>query len=240
MAGHSKWANIKHRKGAQDAKRGKIFQKLSKEISVAATRGADINSNPALRLAVSKARSASMPKSNIEKAIAKGSGSGKDAVQYTELTYSGTVSKGVQILVVCLTDNLNRLTANIGSMFRRANGALGKQNSIPYVFERKGLIEIDSSLITEDDITMIALDAGASDIVVEDKYYSITCEPEDFVEVLDKIRSATNFEEFLSAEISYIANSTVDLDEEEAQKVLDFIERLESDDDVQNVYHNLG
>ncbi|OYD26709.1 YebC/PmpR family DNA-binding regulatory protein [Mycoplasma testudineum] len=240
MAGHSKWSNIKHRKGAQDAKRGKIFQKLSKEISVAAQRGPDVDSNPALRLAVSKAKSASMPKTNIEKAIAKGSGSQKDGETFIETMYAGTVSKGVQILVICLTDNLNRLTSNIKSYFNRANGNLGKQNAVPFVFDQKGLIEIDRKLIDQEKIEAYAIEAGAEDIQVEDEYYSITTAPSDFLDVLDSIKQSNGFEEFLSAEISYIPNTYVELDEEDNEKVLNFIEKLEDDDDIQTVYHNLG
>ncbi|CAC13797.1 conserved hypothetical protein [Mycoplasmopsis pulmonis] len=241
MAGHSKWANIKHRKGAQDAARAKIFQKFAKEIYVAAVAGGpDVDSNPALRLAVNKAKSKSMPKVNIEKAIAKASGNSKSSSTYSEYIYSGTVSKGVQILVICLSDNFNRLSSNIKSYFNKAGGQLSKQGSIPYVYQQKGLIEIDKKLISEDKITEIALEAGAEDIQAEDNYYSITCEPSSFNQVSEFIEKATGFSEFLTREVSYIASDYVELDDESSEKVMAFIEKLENDEDVQAVYHNLG
>lgn len=155
MAGHSKWANIKHRKGAQDALRSKMFAKFSKEIMVAAAKGgSDLNSNSALRLVVAKAKAKSMPKANIDKAIAKATGSGKEGIQYKEIWYSGNLPYGVSIIVQILTDNVNRAISNLQAIFKRANGQIGKQNSIPYIFEQKGYFEFAKTGINEDELML--------------------------------------------------------------------------------------
>ncbi|MBN3534681.1 YebC/PmpR family DNA-binding transcriptional regulator [Mycoplasma procyoni] len=239
MAGHSKWANIKHRKGAQDAIRGKIFAKFSKEIMVAAAKGGgDIETNPALRLVVSKARAKSMPKANIEKAIAKATGASREGVDFKEIIYSGTLAGGVTFLVICLSDNMNRVTSNIQALFRKAGGQVGKQGAIPYVFDQKGVLEIEKNLANEEELMMFALEAGASDFVSENEYYEIYTEPGDFLKVKAELDKQYNFE-YKTAEVTYIPNQEVALDEEKTKKLLEHIEKFEDDEDVQEVFHNM-
>ncbi|UVD81443.1 YebC/PmpR family DNA-binding transcriptional regulator [Mycoplasma iguanae] len=241
MAGHSKWANIKHRKGAQDALRGKIFAKFSKEIMVAAARGGgDIESNAALRLIVSKARTKSMPKANIEKAIAKATGSSKEGIDFKEIIYSGSLPGGVQVLVLGLTDNTNRITSNIQAYFKKAGGQIGKQGTIPYVFKQRGLIEIKKDAVDEETLMMFALDNGAEDFISEDvENYEIYSNPSDFMtlkEALDKEFSL----EYITAEVTYIPEMEVDLSKESTEKLLNHIEKMEDDEDVQEVFHNIN
>ncbi|MGZ9428852.1 YebC/PmpR family DNA-binding transcriptional regulator [Mycoplasma sp. 1012] len=239
MAGHSKWANIKHRKGAQDAIRGKIFAKFSKEIMVAAAKGGgDIDTNPALRLVVSKARAKSMPKANIEKAIAKATGASKEGIDFKEVIYSGTLAGGVTFLVICLTDNMNRITANIQALFKKAGGQVGKQGSIPYVFDQKGVLEIEKNLANEEELMLFALENGAEDFKSENEYYEIYCEPSNFLSLKTALDKQYNFE-YKTAEVTYIPNQEVQLDEEKTKKLLEHIEKFEDDDDIQEVFHNM-
>ncbi|MGZ9432545.1 YebC/PmpR family DNA-binding transcriptional regulator [Mycoplasma sp. 613B] len=239
MAGHSKWANIKHRKGAQDAIRGKIFAKFSKEIMVAAAKGGgEIDTNPALRLVVSKARAKSMPKANIEKAIAKATGASKEGIDFKEVIYSGTLAGGVTFLVICLTDNMNRITANIQALFKKAGGQVGKQGSIPYVFDQKGVLEIEKNLANEEELMLFSLENGAEDFKSENEYYEIYCEPSKFLSLKTALDKQYNFE-YKTAEVTYIPNQEVQLDEEKTKKLLEHIEKFEDDDDIQEVFHNM-
>lgn len=237
MAGHSKWANIQHRKGAQDAKRAKIFNKFSKEIMVAAGRGgADLNSNSSLRLAVAKAKAASMPKKNIESAIAKGAGI-KGGNSFIESTYAGNVG-GISFLINCLSDNANRLASNIQFYFNRANGAVAGPSSVAYIFDRLGILELSRSVGEEEEVMMIAIEAGASDFEATENSYFIYTDPTLFSEVKEKLEKQ-NLTEFLTAEVRYVANQEVKIPKDKAEAILEFIEKLEDDEDIQDVYHNL-
>ncbi|UWD33905.1 YebC/PmpR family DNA-binding transcriptional regulator [Mesomycoplasma molare] len=239
MAGHSKWANIKHRKGAQDAIRGKIFAKFSKEIMVAAAKGGgDIDTNPALRMVVSKARAKSMPKANIEKAIAKATGASKEGIDFKEVIYSGTLAGGVNFLVICLTDNMNRVSANVQSLFKKAGGQIGKQGSIPYVFDQKGILEIEKSLVDEEELMLFALENGADDFKSENEFYEIYSSPSNFLELKNAIDKKYGFE-YKTAEVTYIPNQEIQLDKEKTQKLLEHLEKFEDDDDIQEVFHNM-
>ena len=222
MSGHSKWATTKAHKFAQDAKRSQMFQKFSKEIMVAATIGGpDPDSNPALKLAIARAKSRSMPKANIDKAIAKVAGGAKDGNNFQSYFYSGTAFGGVTFLVSCLTDNFNRLSSNIKHHFLHANGSLGKQGSIPYVFEQKG-----------------TLDSGASDFEVEEENYVITTEPSQFSNVKQALDDAFKIENYSTSEVTYVPNSYVEISEDKVAQLEKFIDLLEDDEDVQDVYHN--
>lgn len=239
MSGHSKWATTKAHKFAQDAKRSKMFQKFSKEIMVAATIGGpDPDANPSLKLAIAKAKSRSMPKANIEKAIAKVKGGGKEGNNYQSYLYSGTAFGGVNFLVSCLSDNFNRLASNMKHYFNRVNGNLGKQGSVPYVFEQKGIIEIPSNIASEDDVMMLVLDAGALDFQNENGNYIIYTEPNMFSKVKQAVDETFKIENYITSEITYIPNSFVDIPEDKNEQIEKFIDSLEDDEDVQEVFHN--
>ncbi|WP_036430729.1 YebC/PmpR family DNA-binding transcriptional regulator [Mycoplasmopsis felis] len=238
MAGHSHSANIAHRKGAQDAARGKIFQKLSKEIFVAASLGPDPDMNPALKLAISKAKSKNMPKENIERAIAKAKGT-KSSDSFTELIFNATISGGATFIVVTLSDNVNRVKSNIQAYFNKQNATLGKTGQIPFVFDKKGIIEISKNETTEDDLMMIALESGADDIQTLDDSFIIFCKPENFSELKNALETNLKIENFIQCEVTYIPNMYVEYDEEKRNKLLEFAEKLKDDDDVQDVYHNI-
>ncbi|CCP24407.1 YebC/PmpR family DNA-binding transcriptional regulator [Mycoplasmopsis cynos] len=238
MAGHSHSANIAHRKGAQDAARGKIFQKLSKEIFVAASSGPDPDMNPALKLAIAKAKSKNMPKDNIERAIAKAKGS-KNSDTYTELTFNATVSGGATFIVVTLSDNVNRVKSNIQSYFNKQNATLGKTGQIPFAFDKKGIIEISKELVSEEDLMMIALENNVENIENETESFVILCAPEDFSTLKNAIETKLKIDNFIQCEVTYIPNMYVEYDEEKEKKLLDFVEKLKDDDDVQDVYHNI-
>ena len=236
MSGHSKWATIKHAKGAADAKRGQLFTKFIKEISIAARMGGgDPNSNPRLRTAILKARASNMPKDNIERAIKKGTGELGNAV-FEEKLYEGYGPAGVAILVEVLTDNNNRAAANVRNIFSKTGGNLGATGSVSYMFKRKGVIEFDAEAINEDEIMDVALEAGAEDIVNEDGVVTVTTDPADFATVLEALQ-AKGYES-LSAEVSMVPDTYSALDNDQAAKLQKLIDRLEEDDDVQNVYHN--
>ncbi|BBU47848.1 YebC/PmpR family DNA-binding transcriptional regulator [Mycoplasmopsis felis] len=238
MAGHSHSANIAHRKGAQDAARGKIFQKLSKEIFVAASLGPDPDMNPALKLAISKAKSKNMPKENIERAIAKPKGT-KSSDSFTELVFNATISGGATFIVVTLSDNVNRVKSNIQAYFNKQNATLGKTGQIPFVFDKKGIIEISKNETTEDDLMMIALESGADDIQTLDDSFIIFCKPENFSELKNALETNLKIENFIQCEVTYIPNMYVEYDEEKRNKLLEFAEKIKDDDDVQDVYHNI-
>lgn len=236
MAGHSKWANIKHRKGAQDAKRGKIFTKLIKEITVAAREGGpDPETNPRLRLAIQNAKGQNMPKDNIERAVNKGSG---ETVDYTESTYEGYGPYGVAVFVETATDNQNRTVSNVRALFSKYGGSLSVNGSVDYLFERKGIFLIDIEEGADlDELTLELIDGGAEEVEYHENMAHVTCAMEDFGNMQRKMEDLNlNVE---SAELQRIPTTTVSLEDEEFNKVMGLIEALEDDDDVQKVYHNL-
>ncbi len=236
MAGHSKWANIKHRKASQDAKRGKIFTKLIRELTVAAKEGGGVpDDNPRLRAAVDKALSANMKKDTIEKAIQRGAGGG-DGDNYDELTYEGYGPNGVAILVECMTDNVNRTVSQVRAAFSKHGGNLGTNGSVSYLFDKKGQITFDNG-VDEDQIIEAALEAGADDVVSHDDgsidvFTSVT----EFMEVKQSLLQSGL--EPVHAEVGMISSTTVALDVESGQKALKLLDVLEDLDDTQNVYHN--
>ncbi|QKK01734.1 MAG: YebC/PmpR family DNA-binding transcriptional regulator [Pseudomonadota bacterium] len=236
MAGHSKWANIQHRKKAQDAKRGKIFTRLIREISVAAREGGgDPEANPRLRLAIDKANSANVPKDNIERAIKKATGELGGAA-YEEIRYEGYAPGGVAVMVDCLSDNRNRTVAAVRHAFNKHGGNLGQDGSVGYLFERKGVITFAPGT-GEDAVMDAALEAGAEDIVSDDDgSIEVLTAPEDFETVRDGLRQAGL--EFEEAEVTERASTLVELDVESGRQVLRFLDVLEDLDDTQNVWSN--
>jgi YebC/PmpR family DNA-binding regulatory protein len=237
MSGHSKWATIRHKKGAADAKRGKLFTKLIKEITVAARLGGgDEDANPSLRAAVLKARTANMPKDNIDRAIKKGTGD-LEGSDYQEMTYEGYGPGGVAIMVDSLTDNRNRTAADVRSIFSKHGGNLGETGCVSYLFNRKGILVYDAATATEDEVLETAIEAGASDVVADADTIEVTCEPDDFEAVLDAMQVG-GFTH-LSADILKVPDARVLLDDEGTRKALRLIELLEDHDDVQEVSSNI-
>lgn len=237
MSGHSKWSTIKRKKGLIDAERGKIFQKLAKEIYVAAKGGdANIDSNPSLRMIVDKAKAANMPKDRIQAAIDKASKntSGED---YEFVRYEGYGPNGVAIMVDCLTDNRNRTASMVRSTFTKRGGNLGTDGSVSYMFDRRGIIVIPNSY-DEDFLMDIALSNDATDFVTNDDSFEIYTTFEDFIK-MNKALEDKNVTEFIMNEVRYIPANYVSLDEEKTDKILNLIDTLEELDDVQDVYHNL-
>ena len=235
MAGHSKWANIKHRKAAQDAKRGKVFTKLIRELVVAAKNGGpNPEDNPRLRAAVDKALSANMKRYTIDNAIARGAGTG-DGADMEELTYEGYANGGVAVLVESMTDNRNRTVAEVRHAFTKRGGSLGTDGSVAYLFIKKGQIYFDLS-VDDDQLMEVALEAGADDIISDEQGHVVQTAWEDFVIVKEALQQAGLTP--IEAEIAMIPATTVDLDKAMAEKVLALIDMLEDLDDVQNVYHN--
>jgi len=237
MAGHSKWANIKHRKGRQDAKRGKIFTKLLKEISIAAREGGgDIDGNARLRLAVQNAKGSNIPKDTIERAISKATGA--DADTYTEVSFEGYGPNGIAVFVECLTDNNNRTVSNVRAAFSKYGGSLGTNGSLEFLFERKGVFAVPQpDEFDEDDFTLEVIDAGAEEVEVQEGYVHITSAMEDFGNLQKKLDELNIVVE--SAELQRIPNTYTELENDEFTKVWKLIEALEDDDDVQKVYHNM-
>ena len=237
MSGHSKWATIHRKKGLIDAERGKVFQKLAKELYVAAkgTNG-DPNDNPNLRLVIEKCKSSNMPKDNIQKAIDKAVKS-QDGENYESIRYEGYGPSGVAFMVDCLTDNRNRSAMLVRSTFTKRGGNLGTDGSVSYMFDRKGIIDIDKKY-DEDEVMMAALDAGAEDVTSSEDGYEIITAPDKFIDVKTALE-AIGIEEFLTSEITFLAQNTVSLDDETTEKVMGLVDALEDIDDVQNVYHNL-
>ncbi len=237
MSGHSKWAKIHRAKGEADAARGKVFQKLAKEIFVAAKQGTpDPDQNASLRLIVEKARSANMPKDKINKAIEKAKGN-TEGENYESIRYEGYGVGGVAFMVDCLTDNKNRTASMVRSAFTKRGGNLGTDGSVSYMFERKGIIEIPNTY-DEDEMMMVALDSGAEDFVSEDESFTITTNPDDFINVKNALEEA-GVENFLSSEVTYVPTNYIELDEEGSEKIHALVEQLEDLDDVQDVYYNL-
>ena len=238
MSGHSKWATIKHAKGAADAKRGQMFTKLIKEISIAARMGGgSADANPRLRTAILKARGANMPKDNIDRAIKKGTGE-LEGVNYEELTYEAYAGGGVGLLIEVLTDNKNRAAADVRNILTRGGGELAKAGSVSRLFKRQGIITLDGEKYTEDQVMEAAIDGGAEDVALQDGIIEVTSSPEDFEAVME-VLSAKNFET-MSAEISMVAEAEVTLDNDATAKAMRMIDKLEENDDVQNVYHNMA
>lgn len=239
MAGHSKWKNIQHRKGAQDKKRGKIFTKLNKEITVAVKDGgSDPASNPRLRLAIQNARGQNMPKDNIERAIKKASGEGGET--YIEVTFEAYGTGGVAIFVECMTDNNTRTVSNVRSYFNKYGGSLGKDGCLQFVFSRKGLFTLEESSLEGIDIDVLTLeliDAGAEDVEIEEGLMTVTCAMEDFGQVSKKFSDLEI--EPMEAGLERIPNDTSVPDLEVFSTNMKIIDKLEDDDDVQKVYHNM-
>lgn len=237
MSGHSKWSTIKRKKGALDAKRGKLFTRLIKEITIAARDGGgDPESNPRLRLAVQNAKGANMPKDNIERAIKKASGD--DATRYEELSFEGYAPHGIAVFVECLSDNNNRTVASVRSIFNKFGGNLGTNGSLSFLFDRKGIFTVKKSEdLDMDEFELELIDGGAEDIEEDEEMITVTSAMEDFGNLNKKLEEM-NIEP-VSADLQRIPNNTNTLDIENSKKVLKLIDALEEDDDVQNVYHNL-
>lgn len=238
MAGHSKWANIKHRKAAQDAKKGKVFTRLIKEITVAAREGGgDPSGNPRLRTLLEKARLVNMPQENYTRAIKKGTGE-LPGVQYETQSYEGHGPAGIAIIIETLTDNKNRTAAEIRHAFSRGGGSLGANGSVSWLFNRLGMIKITKANHTEDEILEMLLDYDIKDINVGDDIIFVTCE----IPSTDLVRKTLeeNGLKVESAELEWVAKDSIELDDEPAEKAIEFLESLEELDDVQNVYTNLG
>jgi YebC/PmpR family DNA-binding regulatory protein len=237
MSGHSHWATIKRAKGAADAKKGKVFSKLSRMIIIAARAGGgDPDMNLKLRYAIDKARQASMPKDNIERAIKKGTGESGDT-HFEEITYEGYGPGGVAVLVDVTTDNRNRTAGEVRKIFEKSGGKMGSQGAVAWMFERKGLIAVDAKGIDEDRLMEIALEAGADDMKRSGSTYEITCDPHHFAKVQEGLTAQKI--PYTTAEISQLPKTPMDVDAETAKKVLRMMENLDEHDDVQNVYSNM-
>ena len=236
MAGHSKWANIQHRKGAQDAKRAKVFTRYIREITVAARMGGgDIDANPRLRAAVSAARAVNMPKDNIDRAIQRGAG-GSEGSNIEEIRYEGYGQAGVAILVDCMTDNRNRTVSDVRSAFNKGGGNLGESGCVSWMFHQKGQFIFEPG-VGEDAVMETALEAGAEDVeLASDGSITVSCQPGDFLTLLDALEKADL--NFSTSEVTWIPENTIEIEGESAEKLLNLIERLEDLDDVQNVYAN--
>jgi len=237
VSGHSKWSTIKRKKGAVDAKRGKIFTRLIKEITVAARMGGgDTDGNPRLRAAIASAKTENMPKDNIERAIKKGTGELEGAI-YEEITYEGYGPGGVAILVDCMTDNKNRTVADIRHFFSKSGGNLGESGCVSWMFTKKGTILVDKETIKEEELMEKALEAGADDVVEEDNVFQVETSPDDFEGVREALEA--DGVTFIEATVAMVPQNTVDItDEKTARQILTLLERLEDHDDVQNVYAN--
>ena len=236
MSGHSKWATIRRKKGAIDAKRGALFTKIIREITVAARAGGeDLNSNPRLRTAISKAKANNMPNDNIERAIKKGTGT-LEGVTYDEIQYEGYGPGGVAIMVSCLTDNRNRTSAEVRSTFSKHGGNLGETGCVGYLFDRKGMMIIEAGQTTEDDVIELLMDYNVDDIKTEDGNLQVLTPPDGYNEVHD-ILVGKGFK-LIVDETTFIPQTTVTLDEKKATQCMKLIETLEDLDDVQNVYSN--
>jgi len=235
MSGHNKWSTIRHKKGAADAKRGKIFTKIIKEITVAAKLGGgDPAGNPRLRSAVDKAKAENMPKDNIERAIKKGTGE-LEGVNYEEIVYEGYGPGGVAVLVECMTDNRNRTVGDVRSTFTKCNGNMGETGCVSWMFDKKGLIVVSKDADFEK-LFEVALEGGAEDVADEEEQYEVLTDPTTFIEVREALEKAGFAYE--SAEVTMIPQTMVKLDGKNAENMLKLMDRLEDNDDVQNVYAN--
>lgn len=239
MAGHSKWKNIQHRKNAQDAKRGKVFMQHAKNVYDAAKKGGNPDMNPSLRTVIDKAKQDNMPNENIDRAIQKATGT-LNGAQYEEITYEGYGPGGVAIIVQTLTDNRNRTAAEIRHAFSKNGGNLGETGSVSFVFNRRGYILIldQSKEIDEDELTLVALEAGAEDLVNQDGAFEIITEPQDF-EAVEKEISAAGYE-IEQAEITLIPNVEATVNDEQKETMHQLLDMLEEDEDTQDVHHNMA
>jgi YebC/PmpR family DNA-binding regulatory protein len=236
MSGHSKWSTIKRKKGAADAKRGKMFTKLIKEITIAAREnGGDPGANPRLRLAIDNAKAANMPADNIERAIKKATGE-LEGVTYTEITYEGYGPGGVAMLIEVATDNKNRSVAEVRHLFSKYNGSMGESGSVAWMFDRKGIITLPIQNKSEDEIMDIVLEAGAEDLQTEDDYFEVQTDLESFEPVRKALVAAEM--QIENASLQWISKNTVNVSGDDAEKVMKIIEAMEDSDDVQNVYSN--
>ncbi len=237
MSGHSKWATIHRKKGLIDAERGKIFQKIAKEIQVAAkgTNG-DPDMNPGLRMVIEKARSNNMPKDNIQKAIDKAVGNGGD-VNFDSIRYEGYATHGIALMVDCLTDNKNRTAMLVRSTLTKHGGNLGTDGSVSYLFNRRGVIEFDAH-DDFDKVMEIAINADSLDCIDNGDIYTVYTEPDNFLNV-KKSFEEKGYQEFVTSEVTYVPDNKISLSDEDTEKVMNLINALEDIDDVSNVYHNL-
>jgi YebC/PmpR family DNA-binding regulatory protein len=236
MAGHSKWASIKHKKKATDAKRGALFTKLTRAITVAAREGGgDVDGNPSLALAVQKAKDASMPKDNIERAIAKGTGADQDAEAFEAVTYEGYGPGGVAVLVEALTDNRNRTSSDVRHAFSKSGGSLGEPGSVAWIFEKKGQIVVDAGRYDEDDL-MPAIEAGAEDVAADGDILEVVTESTDLTAVREALEVAGV--ELESAELVMRPTNRIEVDEAQAGSLMRLFDTLEDNDDVQAVHAN--
>ena len=236
MSGHSKWSTIKHKKGIADARRGKIFTKLIREITVAARLGGgDPSGNPRLRAAIAAAKAENMPKENIERAIKKGTGE-LEGTAYEEASYEGYGPGGVAVLVDCLTDNKNRTVAEVKHLFERYGGSLGEPGCVAWLFEKKGLIVVEKNKVDEEKLLDVALEAGAEDVREEESEFEVITEPGDFETVKKAIEDKGI--PYSVAEITMIPKNTVKLEGKKAQQMLSLMQALEDNDDVSHVYAN--
>ncbi|HEX5762156.1 MAG TPA: YebC/PmpR family DNA-binding transcriptional regulator [Solirubrobacterales bacterium] len=236
MSGHSKWSSIKHKKGAADAKRGKLFTKLARAITVAARDGGgDPDGNPALATAVQKARDASMPKDNIQRAIDRGTGAGGDAAAIERVVFEGYGPGGAAVLVEALTDNRNRTSAEVRHAFSKHNGSLGEPGSVAWIFEKRGAVSVEAARYDEDDL-IVAIDAGAEDVRDEGETLRVLCQPSDLSAVREALQGAEI--EVESADLTMEPKSTVEVRGNDAKSLLGLIEALEEDDDVNEVHAN--
>jgi YebC/PmpR family DNA-binding regulatory protein len=238
VSGHSKWSSIKHKKGAADAKRGKLFSKLSRAIIVAAKEGGgNPADNLALQNAIEKARSYSMPKDNIDRAIAKGSGADADASTFETVVYEGYGPSGVAVIVEALTDNRNRTASDVRHVFAKNDGNLGGSGAVAWLFERRGLVVVEADGVDEDELMLAAAEGGAEDVVRDGTTFQVTCEPDQLAAVREAVEAAGFTVD--AAELTMVPKTTVEVaDENEAKKILRLIDQLEDNDDVQDVYAN--
>jgi YebC/PmpR family DNA-binding regulatory protein len=238
VSGHSKWSSIKHKKGAADAKRGKLFSKLSRAIIVAAKEGGpDPSGNRALANAIEMARSYSMPKDNIERAIARGSGADADAQAFETVVYEGYGPRGVAVIVEALTDNRNRTASDVRHVFSKNDGNLGGSGAVAWLFERRGIVLVDAEGVDEDELTLAAAEGGADDVTRDGTSFVVTSAPEYLVTVREAIEAAGM--PVASAELSMVPKTTIEVAEEgAAKKILRLMDALEENDDVQDVYAN--
>lgn len=237
MSGHNKWSTIKRKKGALDAKRSKIFSKIIKDITIAVREGGpDPEGNPRLRLAIANAKGASMPKENIQRAINKGSD--KDAASLIETTYEGKGPHGIAIFVEATTDNIQRTVSNVRAYFNKHGGEMGKNGSLNYLFDRKGIFVVPQGSLKQDEFEMEVIDAGAEDINLDEGVFTVTTAMEDFGNMMKKLEQLSIEPE--SASLQRIPKTTETLDVDSARKVLKLIDVIEDDEDVSNVYHNLA
>ena len=236
MSGHSHWAGIKHKKGLVDAKRGKLFSKLAKNIMIALREGGpDVDTNLRLRYAIDKAKEANMPKTNIERAIKKASGEG-EGVNFVELTYEGYGPGGIAIMIEIVTDNRNRTASEVRKIFENGGGKMGESGCVSYFFEKKGLLAVPVAGTNEEDLLEIILEAGAENMSQQEEMFEITTNPTDFHAVRNSLSQAGLKVEV--AELVQLPQNTIELDEETGRKVLNLINALEDHDDIQNVYAN--